>query len=437
MQMRRFTAGIICILVLLGSFTGCSNMKVWMSNDGVQHVKKQTKLTWMHHFSEEGAIKWIDIGTDVFSLTRDGIVFDIVAVNGSDYVQLLRTKLASGDMPDIFMTDHIIILKEFIDAGYVLNLTNQSFIRKNIKDTAIPGATMYGKIWCEPIDTTMQGVIYNREVFQKAGVRQVPGTYKEFLEACKAIRKIGITPIGAPYGDTWTIRNDFNSDMIQSAMKFDPGWMLDIAEGRATWAENKAGFREALLRFGERSEFINRDPFNADWNEVTAWLADGAVGMVLNGTWTIDAVRSKGSIAKLGFFPFPWSDISAAVKMPVKTTGGIAINAKSPNRDMAIQVLDFFSRPEVGNLFQKSKKSISAIKGLEVNFEPAFDEIKGYMDAGRTVDYSTYFQDFTEDEFNKLLDDILTEFLLDSGRDVDRYIALLDEETRRLLKSAR
>lgn len=435
--MKRIAAGIIGILVSTVFLTGCSDVKVWMSNNGAQHMKKQIKLTWMHHFSEEGAIKWIDIGTDVFSLTHDGVFFEIMAVNGNDYIQLLRKKLASGDMPDIFMTDHIVILKEFIDAGYVFDLTNQSFIRKNIKETAIPGATMYGKIWCEPIDTTMKGVTYNQEVFQKAGIRQVPGTYKEFLAACKAIQKIGITPIGAPYGDTWTIRNDFNSDMIQSAMKFDPDWMLDIAEGRATWSENKAGFREALHRFGERTEFINRDPFNADWNEVTTWLADGTVGMVLNGTWIIDAIRSKGSIAKLGFFPFPWSEDPAAVKMPVKTTGGIAINAKSPNRDMALHVLDFFSRPEVGNLFQKSRKSISAIKGLEINFDPAFDEIKGYLDAGKTVDYSTYFHDFAENKFNKLLDDVLTEYLLDSNRNVDKYIDMLDDETRRQLKSGR
>lgn len=431
-----FMASMMCVSL----FTGCGEQKKdtadskSMTDTGKQNtdVQKAAKLTWMHHFNEEGAMKWMKIGTDNFIKTNPKVSFDIVTVSGGEYTQLLRTKMASGDMPDIYMIDNINSSKEFIDAGYAVDLSGQAFIKNNIMESALAGATLNGKIWCEPIDTNGFGVTYNKDVFAKAGIKEVPKTYKEFMNACEKIKQSGVTPIGAAYKDGWPIGCDIYADVIQTAVKYDPNWKLDIESGKAKWSEDKGKFKEALTRMGERFAYINNDPFGTDWNKATEMLATGKVAMIINGTWTVDAARSKKSDVNLGLFAFPWSDNAADNKFPLKATGGIAVNAKSPNKEMAVKVLEYFSSQEMGKVFQDNKKAISVIKGLKIDFDPAFADIEAYIKANNTVNFSAHNPDFVADEYNKLHESIITKFLMDKNRDVDKYMKMADDETAKI-----
>ena len=50
------------------------------------------------------------------------------------------------------------------------------------------------------------GVIYNKELFQKAGIKLPLKTYQELLDACEALQKIGVTPIGMAGKGGWQIQ---------------------------------------------------------------------------------------------------------------------------------------------------------------------------------------------------------------------------------------
>lgn len=422
---------VIFIFIYTFLISGCSLTGLW-DNETAPREQKPVELTLMHYYNDNGAIRWIDITTNVFTLTHANVAFNIMAVDSRDYIQLLRKKLASGDMPDIFMARHSAHLKEFIKAGYVADLTGLEFMN-NLKDGLVNGSMLDGKVWCVPIETAAYGVTYNKDVFAKAGINRLPSTYEEFLEVCRAIKKVGIVPIGAAYANPEALRNDFNCDMVQSALKYDLNWMIDTEKGIKTWKSNSSGFKEALVRFGERSRYINSDCFDTDWDKATAMLADGMVGMILNGTSTIDTARYKNSMVNLGFFPFPWSGDPSQVKLPVYTTGGMAVNARSSNLDSAIEAVRFFTHQEVGNLFQSFRRTISPVKGLEVVAD--LRDVDSYIKNNMTVDISKYSPDFQEDLLNSLLDEVLLEYVRQGGIDADRYIGILDEETARILGS--
>jgi raffinose/stachyose/melibiose transport system substrate-binding protein len=142
--MRRLTVVLILFLLL----TGCGLSQ--QSLDG-KRVKPLQTLTWVHHFDEDGARKWLDIGITDFKAANPGYSFVLQGVSGGDYVNLLRTRVVADNMPDIYMIDSNDTVKDLIDSGYAMDLSGQPFLN-NIEDKYLKGArTTDGKIWALPI----------------------------------------------------------------------------------------------------------------------------------------------------------------------------------------------------------------------------------------------------------------------------------------------
>ncbi|WP_257610710.1 extracellular solute-binding protein, partial [Oenococcus oeni] len=55
-----------------------------------------------------------------------------------------------------------------------------------------------------PYATNAAGVIYNKALFKKAGIKTVPTTWNELIADAKILKAKGITPFESAYKDTWT-----------------------------------------------------------------------------------------------------------------------------------------------------------------------------------------------------------------------------------------
>ena len=188
-----------------------------------------------------------------------------------------------------------------------------------------------------------------------------------------------------------------------------------------------------LERLAERSQYFNAHLFDTSWTEATKMLAEGQAAMIINGTSAVDAVRTHNKEVNIGMFAFPWSEEKGENNFPLKTTGGLVANAKSPNVDTVINVLEHFSTKEIGRLFQKHKKSISVVKELNADFDPAFAELNELIKKGKKVDFSIYKSQFDNAALNDLFTETLIRFLHDKNKSVEDYVEYLDEETAKIM----
>ena len=223
-------------------------------------------------------------------------------------------------------------------------------------------------------------------------------------------------------------------DLLANQHAENVNWFAEIEAGRTTFAEDRIHFKAILERFGERLKYVTK-PFETDWNQAQLLLAEGKAGMIINGTWTVDGVKSKNPASNLGLFAFPYSDDPQDAKFGLKSTGGIVVNPKSPNRAAALQTLDLFASKEMGTIFQKNKKALSVIKGLPNDFDPTYVDLdETYIQKDKTYDWSDLSTDFVNQDLQKVFVDALTKFVLDHNHNARECMQELDQAFNRLRK---
>ncbi len=65
--------------------------------------------------------------------------------------------------------------------------------------------TVDGKVYGMPMNIEGFGVIYNKALFQKAGINELPDTYTELVEAASQLKKVGVTPFANGYYEEWKL----------------------------------------------------------------------------------------------------------------------------------------------------------------------------------------------------------------------------------------
>ena len=74
-----------------------------------------------------------------------------------------------------------------------------------IRETELDTVTIDGGVYGIPMDTQAWGVFYNKELFEQAGIEDVPKTVTELEDCVDKLNDAGITPFAAGYATEWTI----------------------------------------------------------------------------------------------------------------------------------------------------------------------------------------------------------------------------------------
>ena len=118
-----------------------------------------------------------------FNSKNPDIDLDIQMQTG-DYSDFLGAKVASNDLPDIYLLTPYQQVVAFAEAGRLMDLSEEPFV-----DVVYPTALEAvkgsdGKIYAFPHANEYLGVFYNKEIFANAGIDTLPTTRDEFAEVC-------------------------------------------------------------------------------------------------------------------------------------------------------------------------------------------------------------------------------------------------------------
>lgn len=125
-------------------------------------------------------------------------------VNGEQYKPKIKTALAAGEAPDLFFAWGGSFVSPYVKSGNCLAIDD--YLNDGTKDKLVEGTlgacTFDGKVYSLPTTTYIANLYCNKELFDKAGAK-IPATYDELLDAVKALRAKGITPMVVGEKDRW------------------------------------------------------------------------------------------------------------------------------------------------------------------------------------------------------------------------------------------
>ena len=115
-----------------------------------------------------------------------------------------ETLALSDSLPDVFYWNAGGVLWNLVSSGDILAIDD--YLTDDIKDRLIGGAlanmTFDGKVYQLPYTNACSVLYCNNELFEKYNVK-IPETWDELLDAVKAFKEAGVTPMALGGGDKW------------------------------------------------------------------------------------------------------------------------------------------------------------------------------------------------------------------------------------------
>lgn len=264
-------------LVLAAAFAGAVSM--FAAPVGLA----QDKVT-LTYLTSQGWV--LDAHTALYKKFEEetGIAIDAQIVPADQYYNVLKTKLNSGEGPDIFGGQsgvNTLVVDLNVEKNAV-DLSSEPWA-KSMDPLVSSQATVNGKLYGLTYWDTL-GLVwvvnYNKDVFAKNGI-SVPTTYAELKAAAEKLLAAGIQPIYEPVADGWHHVLWF-PELGPNYEAAQPGLADKLNANQATFAGNK----EMLTNLTELKEmydmgFMGQNAIADAFADAPAKLASGEVAMVV------------------------------------------------------------------------------------------------------------------------------------------------------------
>lgn len=323
---------------------------------------------------------------------------------GADYGAALKAKFNSGDKPDIFNNGGFSDLDLWIE--HLEDLTDEPWVA-DLVDAAKPPMTKDGRLYGMPLNLEGYGYIYNKDLFEQAGITETPKTLDELRAAAQQLKDAGITPFVNGYAEWWVLGNHFVN--IPFAQQDDPDAFIQaLNDGSAAIPGNEV-FEQWVDLFDLTLEFSNANPLQTDYNTQVTEFAVGNAAMTQQGNWTQVAISQTNPDINIGFLPMPINNDAAAMdKLPVGVPNNWVVHKNSPVKEEAKAFLNWMVSSDIGQKYITEEfKFIPAFTNISADEsvlgQLAADIIR-YSQEGKTLTWNWFKFPLGEATSNKFAD---------------------------------
>ncbi|MDQ0197993.1 ABC transporter substrate-binding protein [Neobacillus ginsengisoli] len=378
-----FVAGVLSASLLLA--TACSSN----STSGNQNSGSKSGKVVVDIF--QGKVEIADqlkALTDKYTKEHPNVTFNIETVGGgADGAAALKAKFASNKAPDIFTSQgyqDVITWKDKLE-----DLSDQPWV-KDAYPNALKPMTLDGKIYGQPVNMEGYGFAYNKALFKKAGITELPKTFSELETAAKKLKDAGITPFSVGYAEWWVLANHGLNVPFAYEQSDDQNFISGLNSGTSKIAGNKY-FDDYFKLLDLTIKYGNKNPLTTDYNTEVTQFAKGETAMIQQGNWIQPMLDKLTPNMDVGFIPLALTDDPAqADKLMVDVPSNWVVYNKAPEADKkaAKDFLNWMVSSEEGKTaLVKDFKYIPAFKTIEAKAEdigPLGAELQKYSQEGKT-----------------------------------------------------
>lgn len=267
-------------------------------------------LLWLSSYPQVAE----DIPID-FNKKYPNVTLNMTMMSGNSTSENLEPRIASGNMPDVCSVDIGEWYYTNADKGYFLDLGGtEAWENQNPavqKQFTSPGGVKYGVAY----GVAAMFIYYNKDLFEQAGITEIPTDWDQFIAVCKQLKDNGITPLAWPggfpnmFGNSWIsagIANEvyrYDQDLVSKC------FYSDYDYGTEAW-------QKVFQRNLDLKDYFQKGYMSADNAETIRLFANNEAAMAYNGSWSAGDFLPLGD--HVGMFVPPWNDAG------LETVGNIA-----------------------------------------------------------------------------------------------------------------
>jgi multiple sugar transport system substrate-binding protein len=361
-----------CILALL--VAACSPAATQTREGAAGHTSQKIKLVfWTFGRADldfmKGKIE------DFNKTNKDNIEVELVSMS-ENFKPSYEVAVVSGQAPDIFMPDTGLFL-EFAKKGYFESLDGYmtTEMKKRFESVMVEGVNTYkGKIYSLPNAGFTIRLVYNKEIFDKAGIVSPPRTLKEMTEVAKKITEFGKKD--GIYGFAMNFKNPssaFERSGVRIAQAMGLGsYGFDFKQGRFDFGMYKDVIQAYKQMKDEGSMLPGVESLDID--PLRAQFAAGKIGMYISYSAEVSVYQSQfPTKIKWAATPVPTTD--GTIKGAVGTTGGnwIEISSSSEKKKAAWKLFEFLHWEDTLVKYAEKGLGIPVVPSIADKVKPSGD----------------------------------------------------------------
>lgn len=275
-----------------------------------------------------------------------------------DYQKKLQVAMASGEGPDLIGVQTGAMLNQYSKLLEPLDSVAEKQFGKNWEDKFLESslaecADKDGKYVALPVNASgQQFVMYNKTIFDEAGITAIPKTYEEWKQIVQTLKEKEPDLIPVVYGAK---EPDKCVDMFNAlSQQFGPGKFEEAEQGKVKWTS------DVFVKTMEAWKQMFDDKMFQDGAIGLTMYPDASIKyffvrkatMFMTGTWQLGSITEGGpkfdgptKDDEFGMFILP--QIGPHEPQAVVSTDiAVALNKNAKHRDAAIKLLEFMTQGE-------------------------------------------------------------------------------------------
>lgn len=248
----------------------------------------------------------------------------------------------------------------------------------------IPAVTDGGKQYMMPTNMTTWGFYYNKEIFNKAGLKP-PSTWAELMAAADKLKASGVVPFTIGTRDLWSSSLWFDYlNLRTNGLDFH----MQLMDGQVPYTDPRVKKVFSLWAEPVKKGYFLENASSYGWQEGIPFLSQGKAAMYLLGPYVRTSLPAEMH-SNIGFFRFP----AVEPNMPFYeelSVNGVGIPRGAQNKDLAKKFLKFFAEKENNVAFAKGGAVLPARIDVTISDDPYAAE---QMDHAKSAKGSSQFFD--------------------------------------------
>jgi maltose/maltodextrin transport system substrate-binding protein len=235
---------------------------------------------------------------------------------------------ATGDGPDIVLWAHD-RFGEWASGGLIQAVQPSASVKEGILESAWDAVSFDGRIWGYPFSVEAIGLIYNTALIDTP-----PASFEEIKDLDLPE---GVAPIMWDYNNTY-----FTMPLLMANGGYAFRKVDGVYDGTDTGVNN-----EGAIVGGQVLRSLFDDgvmPAGVDYGVMDGAFAKGEVAMIINGPWSWSGYSDAG--IDVAVAPIP--TVNGEASPPFLGVQALAINAASPNVDLAVELIENYILTDEG-----------------------------------------------------------------------------------------
>ena len=341
MKLRRALALALCTCLAGGMLAGCGGKKA--SGD------VETVTFWSVNAHSKGTYERLVKEFNETTGKEIGVAIDYQIKEGGSFTQNLELALANGTAPDLFTSGNISNLAPENKIVAIDDLPGGPELIEKYKDNLTEFMhTFDGKTYSLPYGNTVQGLIYNKDMFKAAGIvdengeAKPPVTYAEMIEVAKKLTNPDKREYGIILPFKWS--GWASSDIVSPARASFGHKGFDPKTGTWDFAILEPVINAYYQMQQDGSVYPGGEGIEND--TARAMFAAGGVGMKIGFSFDVGVLNDQfPAEIDWGVAPLPVLDANDTYKQESSVGGSCLINADALNHlsgEQLLKVVEFF-----------------------------------------------------------------------------------------------